>query len=107
MGQSLNYLSVITAEPLTFPSIDLETATQKSLERRPDLKAKELEKEMGSAALTLAKAMQIPDITIGGFYQNDKSRFDVNDQLISDNDRLIGFKVSMPLPFLTATKGDR
>ena len=106
MGQSLNYLSVITAEPLTFPSIDLETATQKSLEHRPDLKAKELEKEMGGAALTLAKAMQIPDITIGGFYQNEKSRFDVNDQLISDNDRLIGVKVSMPLPFFNHNQGE-
>ncbi|HLF17625.1 MAG TPA: TolC family protein [Candidatus Omnitrophota bacterium] len=106
MGQSLNYPFVIASEPLAFPSIDLETATQKSLEHRPDLKAKELEKEMGSAALTLAKAMQIPDITIGGFYENERSRLDVNDQLISDNDRLIGFKVSMPLPFFDRNQGE-
>ena len=106
MGQSLNYPFVIASEPLAFPSIDLETATQKSLEYRPDLKAKELEKEMGSAALTLAKAMQIPDITIGGFYENERSRLDVNDQLISDNDRLIGFKVSMPLPFFDRNQGE-
>ena len=106
MGQSLNYPFVITPEPLTFPAIDLETATQKSLEQRPDLKAKELEEKMGSAALTLARAMQIPDITIGGFYENDKSRFDVNDQLISDNDRLVGVKVSMPLPFFNRNQGE-
>ena len=105
-GQSLNYPFVITPEPLTFPAIDLETATQKSLEQRPDLKAKELEEKMGSAALTLAKAMQIPDITIGGFYQSEKSRFDVNDQLISDNDRLLGLKVSMPLPFFNHNQGE-
>ena len=106
MGQSLNYPFVITPEPLTFPAIDLETVTQKSLEQRPDLKAKELEEKMGSAALTLAKAMQIPDITIGGFYQSEKSRFDVNDQLISDNDRLLGLKVSMPLPFFNHNQGE-
>ena len=106
MGQSLNYPFVITPEPLTFPAIDLETATQKSLEQRPDLKAKELEEKMGSAALTLAKAMQIPDITIGGFYQSGQGRFDVNDQLISDNDRLLGLKVSMPLPFFNHNQGE-
>jgi cobalt-zinc-cadmium efflux system outer membrane protein len=106
MGQNLNYPFIIMSEPLTFPLIDLEAATQKSLENRPDLKAKELEEKMGSAALTLAKAMQIPDITIGGFYQSEKSRFDVNDQLISDNDRLTGFKVSMPLPFFDRNQGE-
>lgn len=106
MGQSLNYSFIIVSDPLAFPSIDLETATQKSLEQRPDLKAKELEEKMGSAALTLAKAMQIPDITIGGFYENEKSRLDVNDELINDNDRLIGFKVSMPLPFFDRNQGE-
>lgn len=106
MGQSLNYSFIIVSDPLAFPSIDLETATQKSLEQRPDLKAKELEEKMGSAALTLAKAMQIPDITIGGFYENERGRLDVNDQLISDNDRLIGFKVSMPLPFFDRNQGE-
>lgn len=106
MGQSLNTPFVIAAQPLAFPSVDLETATQKSLENRPDLKAKELEKKMGSAALTVAKAMQIPDITIGGFYQNEKSRFEVNDELISDDGRLIGAKVSMPLPLFNRNQGE-
>ncbi len=106
MGQSLNFPFVITPGPLTFPSFNLEMATQKSLEQRPDLKAKELEEKMGSAALTLAKAMQIPDITIGGFYQSDKSRFDVNGQKVSDNSRMLGFKVSMPLPFFNHNQGE-
>lgn len=106
MGQSLNNPFVITPEPLIFPSIDLETATQKSLENRPDLKAKELEEMMGSAALTLAKAMQIPDITIGGFYQSDKTIIDVNDQLIGSKSRMLGFKVSMPLPFFNHNQGE-
>ncbi len=105
MGQNLNYSFMIVSDPLAFPSIDLEEATQKSLENRPDLKAKELEEKMGSAALTLARAMQIPDITIGGFYQSDKSRFDVNSQLISDNSRLTGVKVSMPLPLFNHNQG--
>lgn len=106
MGQSLNTLFVAAFEPLAFPAIDLETATQKSLENRPDLKAKELEKKMGGAALTLAKAMRIPDITLGGFYQSDRSRFDVNDQLIRDNSRLIGAKVSIPLPLFNRNQGE-
>ncbi len=106
MGQSLKFPFIITPGPLTFPSFNLEMATQKSLEQRPDLKAKELEEKMGSAALTLAKAMQIPDITIGGFYQSDKSRFDVNGQKVSDNSRMLGFKVSMPLPFLNHNQGE-
>jgi len=106
MGQSLNNPFVITSGPLTFPSIDLETTTQESLENRPDLKAKELEEKMGSAALSLAKAMQIPDITVGGFYQSDKSRFDVNGQKVSDNSRTLGFKVSIPLPFFNHNQGE-
>jgi len=106
MGQSLNNPFVITPGPLTFPSVDLEAATQKSLDQRPDLKAKGLEEKMGSAALTLAKAMQIPDITIGGFYQSDKSRFDVNGQKVSNNSRMLGFKISMPLPFFNHNQGE-
>lgn len=106
MGQSLNTPLVIAPQPLAFSAVDLEAVTQKSLENRPDLKAKELEKKMGSAALTLAKAMQIPDITIGGFYQSEKSRFEVNDDLISDNGRLIGAKVSMPLPLFDRNQGE-
>ncbi|MBI3601989.1 MAG: TolC family protein [Candidatus Omnitrophica bacterium] len=106
MGQGLNYSFATVSEPLAFPSIDLETATQNSLENRPDLKAKELEEKMGSAALTLAKAMQIPDITIGVFYQSDRNRFDVNDQLISDNSRFIGAKVSIPLPLFNRNQGE-
>ena len=106
MGQSLDYPFIIVSAPLTFPGINLETAAGKSLENRPDLKAKELEEKMGSAALTLAKAMRIPDITIGGFYQSDRSRFDVNNQLISDNSRLIGAKVSIPLPFFNRNQGE-
>ena len=61
---------------------------------------------MGGAALTLAKAMQIPDITIGGFYQSGQGRFDVNDQLISDNDRLLGLKVSMPSAVFNHNQGE-
>jgi cobalt-zinc-cadmium efflux system outer membrane protein len=106
MGQSLTNPFVIASEPLVFPFIDLETAAQKSLENRPDLKAKELEEKMGRAALTLAKAMRIPDITIGGFYQNEKGRFEVDERLLSDNDRLIGVKVSMPLPFFNRNQGE-
>ncbi len=106
MGQNPNTPFIIVSEPLVFPLIDLETAAQKSLERRPDLKAQELGKTMGGAALTLAKAMRIPDITIGGFYQSDRSRFDVNDQLISDNSRLVGGKVSIPLPFFDRNQAE-
>ncbi len=106
MGQSLNNFFIITPEPLTFPSVDLEAATQKSLEQRPDLKAKELAERMGSSALTLAKAMRIPDITIGGFYQSEKSQFDFNGQKANDNSRMLGFKVSMPLPFFNHNQGE-
>lgn len=106
MGQSVTNPLAIASEPLAFPSIDLETATQKSLENRPDLKAKELEEKMGRAALTLAKAMRIPDITIGGFYQNERGRFEVDDRLLSDNDRLLGVKVSIPLPFFNRNQGE-
>jgi cobalt-zinc-cadmium efflux system outer membrane protein len=106
MGQSLDYPFVILSGPLTFPSLDLETDTKESLDQRPDLKAKELEEEMGSAALTLARAMRIPDITIGGFYQSDRTRFDVNGQKVADNSRMLGFKISMPLPFFNHNQGE-
>ena len=105
-GQSLSYPFIIVPKPLIFPSIDLDTATQNSLENRPDLKVKELEEKMGGSALTLAKAMQIPDITVGGFFQKDKSRIDVNGEPITSNSRFFGIKVSMPLPFFNRNQGE-
>ena len=106
MGQDLNAPFTIVPQALIFPSIDLKTVTQNSLENRSDLKAKEIEEKMGSAALSLAKAMQIPDITIGGFFQKDKSRIDVNNQPIRSSSRFLGFKILIPLPFFNHNQGE-
>jgi len=81
-----------------FQTLDLDGLIGRALENRPDLKAKAIEEKMGEGALQVARAMQIPDITVGGFYQNQKSRFEVDGKPQKDDDKLIGVKISLPLP---------
>ena len=73
--------------------------------KRPDLKFAKLNIELASADLKLAKAQRFEDLTAGIFYENDRLIFGTLQQEIADSDQLIGFRLTIPLPFFDRKQG--
>src|SRR3990172_5538208 len=73
--------------------------------QRPDLRFVELNIDLARADLGLAKALRFEDITAGVFYENDRGVFDIAQDEIIDADNLIGFKLTIPLPFFDRKQG--
>src|SRR4030066_936465 len=78
---------------------------EKALSQRPDLRFAELNIELARADSGLAKALRFEDITAGVFYENDRGVFDIAQDEIIDADNLIGFKLTIPLPFFDRKQG--
>lgn len=78
---------------------------EKALSQRPDLRFAELNIELARADSGLAKALRYEDITAGVFYENDRGVFDIAQDEIIDADNLIGFKLTIPLPFFDRKQG--
>lgn len=76
----------------------LEELRMLALAERPDLRALEAEKARDDAAITLAQAEAVPNITAGLSYQREHSVVDVGGLEGTTRDNLIGLKVSIPLP---------
>lgn len=53
----------------------------------------------------MAKASRFEDITAGIFYENDRLVLDSSGEQITDNDQLIGLKVTIPLPVFDRKQG--
>lgn len=85
-----------------------------ALEHRPDLAAQRREGEREEAALALAKAEAVPPLTVALSYRNERSAqntYDLNGgQLLpgteQSNDRILGLKLSMPLPLFSRNQAD-
>ncbi|MAT38725.1 MAG: hypothetical protein CL946_03895 [Ectothiorhodospiraceae bacterium] len=73
--------------------------------QRPDLRFAGLDIERAKADLKLAKALRYDDITAGVFYENDRLVFDSSGGQITDNDQLIGFKLTIPIPIFDRKQG--
>ena len=73
--------------------------------QRPDLKLTELNIELAKADMRLAKALRFDDITAGIFYENDRLVLDSAGGQITDNDQLIGVKLTIPLPLFDRKQG--
>ena len=73
--------------------------------KRPDLKFAKLNIELARADLKLAKAQRFEDLTAGIFYENDRLIFGTLQQEIADSDQLIGFRLTIPLPFFDRKQG--
>jgi len=80
---------------------NIETAFLK----RPDLKFNELNIEQTDADIKLAKALRFEDIKAGIFYRNDVLVLDSPIGELTDNDQLIGFKLTIPLPLFNRQQG--
>jgi cobalt-zinc-cadmium efflux system outer membrane protein len=110
-------LNRLLGKPPTFsflPQGKLEYETAKDLAeysveaayaKRPDFKLAELNIELTRADLGLAKALRFEDIVAGIFYERDRGVFDIPQEEITDLDNLIGFKLTVPLPFFDRKQG--
>lgn len=73
--------------------------------RRPDLRFAGLDIDLAKADLKLAKALRFEDIKAGIFYENDRLVLDSPGGVLTDNDQLIGFKLTIPLPVFDRKQG--
>jgi cobalt-zinc-cadmium efflux system outer membrane protein len=69
-----------------------------ALARRPDLMALAAEKEKAEAEIRLAEAEGMPNVTASLSLQRVDSSLDVGDVAATDHDKLVGLKLSVPLP---------
>lgn len=74
-----------------------DSLTRKALERRPDLHAAKLRILQAEKALTLARRLAIPDVTVMGGYSRDPGNY-------FTNTGMIGF--SVPLPVFYRQEGE-
>ncbi|HJV66112.1 MAG TPA: TolC family protein [Geomonas sp.] len=80
------------------PEGSLERFKEEALARRPDLKAVAAERGKAEAELSLARAEQVPNVTLGIGYQRDNSSTDVAGLEGFDRANLIGVRLSVPIP---------
>jgi len=69
-----------------------------ALTGRPDLKSMAAEQARSEAAVALAQAERIPDITAGFGYQRVNTAIEVAGSEVKDQDNLIGIRLSIPIP---------
>lgn len=66
--------------------------------RRPDLKTLQAEKSWGDAAIVLAEAEKVPNLTVGVVYTHDQGtdKTATGEEKVRDN--LLGIRLSIPIP---------
>ena len=79
-------------------SARIEDLKALALSRRPDLLALAVEKEKAEAAIRMAEAEGIPNVTASLSLEREGSSLDVGDITAKDRDKLVGLKLSVPLP---------
>jgi cobalt-zinc-cadmium efflux system outer membrane protein len=85
----------LEGRPVTRTLVELKGL---ALAGRPDLKALAAEQARGEAAVALAQAERIPDITAGFGYQRVNSAIEVAGSEVKDGDNLLGLRLSIPIP---------
>lgn len=99
------------------PATDLpaeEELLAAALEHRPDLLAQRREGKREEAALALARAEAAPPVTVALSYRNERSSqntYELDNGLLvpgteQTNDRILGVKLSMPLPLFSRNQAE-
>jgi cobalt-zinc-cadmium efflux system outer membrane protein len=82
-----------------------ESSVEVAYAQRPDLRFAKLGIDLAKADLDLAKALRFEDITVGAFYERDHPVLDIPQGEIPNTDQLIGFRLTIPLPFFDRKQG--
>lgn len=96
MGTSLTRKPKVTGElPLrNTPDFNLDTLISQALTHRSDLKSLKLQKQLTESTNKLAKAANIPDLSIGGIVERNQ------------DESGLGLKISIPLPIFDRNRAE-
>lgn len=72
--------------------------TERALRERPDLRALSLDLEGSGAAVQLARAEGLPNVTAGLSYTHERSVTELGDLEEDSSDNLLGVRLSVPIP---------
>jgi cobalt-zinc-cadmium efflux system outer membrane protein len=90
----------------TINALTLEGLQAAALQSRADLQAARKNEEVTEARINLAEAEAVPDVSVFGRYQQDKSIFsDTPVGRLSDVDKKIAIGISIPLPLFNRNQG--
>ncbi len=105
MGQAVDE-PVVAGGTLLVPPAHVQDASlqEQALARRPDLRALDVESERAASEVALVRAERIPDLTVSLDLTEENAVFDALD--LTDRDRLVGLKLSVPIPLFDRKRGD-
>jgi len=105
MGQAVDE-PVVARGTLLVPPAHVQEASlqEQALARRPDLRALDVESERAASEVALVRAERIPDLTVSLDLTEENAVFDALD--LTDRDRLVGLKLSVPIPLFDRKRGD-
>ena len=91
-----------------FSIADLAQAQTLALEYRPDAQAQKSRRDAAHTGFLLARAESLPNLTTSLTYASDRSVLDLpNDVSVTNRDRLIGLRLSLPIPVFNWKIGER
>ncbi len=88
--------------PLTF--VKDTTLSEQALAQRPDLRALTVEAERAAGEAALVRAERLPDVNLSLDLSEDRAVFDAPG--LADRDRLVGVKLSVPIPLFDRKRGE-
>lgn len=111
-GQALPPLAPLTISPQPLPAD--EQLVSNSLAHHPELAIKQQQQQRDEAALALARAEAIPNLTLGLSYRNERSSqnsYQLNGGLLiagteRTTDHILGLKLSIPLPLFSRNQAE-
>jgi cobalt-zinc-cadmium efflux system outer membrane protein len=77
---------------------------EEALGRRPDLRALTIEFERAAGEVALVRAERVPDLAVSLDVTEERTVFDAPG--LSDRDRLLGVKLSIPIPLFDRKRGE-
>lgn len=100
-------LSVVMGQLTYQPvALDAQRLSRWAMINRPDVMMLDADIRQAGALIKLAKASRFEDLKTSAFFQRSQGRLEVNEDEVKDDDNLVGFKVSIPLPLFDRKKGD-
>jgi len=96
----------LTAPRLPVVPASLESAVEIAIRTRPDVRLARLTEEVAQAGYRLARAQSAPDVAFTSRYTVERTSFDDTPiGVLTDNDKLISFGVSVGIPIFNRNQG--
>ena len=106
-GLNETAITLSETQTLPIPSINKQNLVSQALFARPDLQALALEQERADTESRLAQVEAFPNLTVGLFAQWQSSTVEVGGFSALNSDKLLGLRLSMPIPLSDRNTGGR